>query len=307
MTGPAHREQGPPTHREQLTATGASHRTLQSPAGPLAALISEPDPADRADGSAAGSVLLLPGYTGSKEDFLPLLDPLARSGFQAVAIDLPGQFESAGTDVESAYGPLQLGEVCGGLVRDLASIGPVVLLGHSYGGLVARGTVLAGAPVAGLILLCSGPAAFTGGDRYDSLVAGEPIMRQHGKAVVYDNTVAVGRAARREVPPDLAELLRRRFLASSEAGLLGMGNALLTEPDRVHELRVALAASGTPVAVIAGRDDDAWPLADQREMAERLGTELTIVEHAAHSPAVENPDGLLQVMLPLLREWLRAQ
>lgn len=288
---------------EQLTPTSASRSTLPSVAGALAALVAEPHPASGAT-TSIGTVLLLPGYTGSKEDFLPLLDPLAAKGFRAIAVDLPGQFESSGPDAESAYSPLALGEVCAGVITDLAATSPVVLLGHSYGGLVARGAALAGAPIGGLVLLCSGPAAFRAGDRLDSLVAGEPILREHGKELVYDSTVAVGRAARRTVPPDLAELLRRRFLASAEAGLLGMGTALRTEPDRVPELRDVLAVSGTPVAVIAGRDDDAWPLADQQDMAERLGTTLVIVEDAAHSPAVENPGGLLQVLLPLFGRWL---
>ena len=122
--------------------------------------------------------------------------------------------------------------------------------------------------------------------------------------MVYDSTVAAGRAARKTVPPDIADLLRRRFLASSEAGLLGMGTALRAEPDRVHELWLVLSQARTPAAVIAGRDDDAWPLADQQEMAVRLGTELVVIEAAAHSPAVENPAGLLDVLLPLLRSWL---
>ena len=286
---------------EQLTPTSATRCTVPSSAGPLAALTAGP-PAGDGGPPPPGTVLLLPGYTGSKEDFVPLLDPLAANGFRAVAVDLPGQYESPGPENEAAYSPLALGKVCAGVIADLAASSPVVLLGHSYGGLVARGAVLAGAPISGLVLLCSGPAAFSAGDRYDSLIAGEPILREHGKELVYDSTVAVGRAARRVVPPDLAELLRRRFLASAQAGLLGMGTSLRTEPDRVLDLRDALA--GTPVAVIAGRDDDAWPLTDQQDMAERLNTELVIVEDSAHSPAVENPAGLLQVLVPLVRRWL---
>ncbi len=50
------------------------------------------------------------------------------------------------------------------LVGKLASEGsPVLLMGHSYGGLVARAAVLAGAPVAGLTLLGSWGRAPRGG------------------------------------------------------------------------------------------------------------------------------------------------
>jgi pimeloyl-ACP methyl ester carboxylesterase len=118
--------------------------------------------------------------------------------------------------------------------------------------------------------------------------------------------VSTARATRKIVPAEVAELLRRRFLASTQAGLLGMGAALQHEPDRVDELHSALSARSAPAAVIAGRDDDAWPLADQRSMAVRLGTELVVIEDAAHSPAVENPAGLLAALLPLLRAWTSA-
>lgn len=285
--------------REQLTPTAAGRITLPGPIGPLAALDADPVPGR----PRIGTVLLLPGYTGSKEDFTPILDPLSANGFRAVAIDLPGQFESPGPDDEAAYSPLELGAICAAVAADLAQNGPLVLLGHSFGGLVARGAVLAGAAIDGLILLDSGPAAFTHGQRYDSLRAGEPLLRAHGKEAVYDGTVSIGRAIRKTVPPDVAALLRRRFIESSQAGLLGMGAALQVEPDRVDELHRALSVAGTPVAVIAGRDDDAWSLPDQQDMARRLGTALIIVERAAHSPAVENPDGLLDVLLPLLRAW----
>jgi len=285
-----------PASRAQLTPTSAVRATVPSRYGQLAGLRANAE-------HAAGTVLLLPGYTGSKEDFTPILDPLAAAGFDALAIDLPGQFESQGPDDEGQYTPERLGAVVADVLVELARSGPVVLLGHSFGGLVARGAVLSGAPAAGLILLCSGPAAFRSGERLDGLRAGGPILRTHGKSVVYDSTVATGRAARKVVPPDVAELLRRRFLASTQAGLLGMGDALQHEPDRVDDLHRALSSTSTPAAVIAGRDDDAWPLGEQRDMATRLGTELIVIDGAAHSPAVENPAGLLAAILPLLRSW----
>src|SRR4051794_2296176 len=152
-----------PTARlEQLTPHSAVRISLPSTVGPLAGL-------DAAPTGLRGTVLLLPGYTGSKEDFAPILDPLADCGYRAVTIDLPGQFESAGPIDEAAYTPLELGSVCADVVRDLALNSPVVLLGHSFGGLVARGAVLAGAPIAGLVLLCSGPGALSYGARHDAL------------------------------------------------------------------------------------------------------------------------------------------
>ena len=56
-------------------------------------------------------------------------------------------------------------------------------------------------------------------------------------------------------PAELAEFLERRFLGGSPAMLQGMGDALRLEPDRVAEL----AATGLPVLVVHGEDDDAWP------------------------------------------------
>jgi pimeloyl-ACP methyl ester carboxylesterase len=289
--------------REQLTPTSAVRTTLPCATGPLAALDADPRLAGR---PPVGTLLLLPGYTGSKEDFAPILDPLCANGFRALAVDLPGQFESPGPDDEDSYAPLTLGRVIAGMVDHLAANGgPLVLLGHSFGGLVARGVVLAGATVTGLVLLDSGPGAFRFGQRYAALRAGAPILRRDGRAVVYDRTVATARAERKTVPPDVAALLRRRFVESNQSALLGMGHALQHEPDRVDDLRRALSVTKTPVAVIAGRDDDAWPVPDQHEMAVRLGTDLAIIDGAAHSPAVENPAALLAVLVPLLESWTR--
>lgn len=263
-------------------------------------------------GSDRPVVLMLPGYTGSKEDFAPLLDPLADNGFRAIAIDLPGQYESPGPDSEDDYRPEPLGRVVTDLIAALPP--PVVLLGHSFGGLVARSAVLVGARPAGLVLLSSGPGELPAGPRREALVLGEPVLREQGVEAAYAllQGLSQQRAARGTVATDepatapaarLAAFYRRRFLASSAAGLLGMGTALQVEPDRVAELTEALTTSGIAVSVISGEADDAWGLDQQAEMARRLGSALVMIPGAGHSAAVEQPDRLLRALLPMLRSW----
>ena len=60
-------------------------------------------------GTPLGTVLLVPGWTGSKEDFTPLVDHLCRYGWRTVAVDLRGQYETAGPADPSAYTLTELG------------------------------------------------------------------------------------------------------------------------------------------------------------------------------------------------------
>ena len=258
----------------QLTVGSGRRVTV---AGALAAIVAGPH-----DGPP---VLLVPGYTGSKEDFAPQLDPLATAGYRACAIDLPGQFESPGPDDVAAYGTRRLGALLCDIAAELGA--PAHLVGHSFGGLVARAAAIAQpAAFASLVLMSSGPAALDGARR-DRIELLRPLLPSLGIEGVY---AAADAAAQQEPgyvapPPELAEFYRRRFVSGSPAMLVGMGDALLSEPDRVTEL----VASGLPVLVLHGVDDDAWPPAVQDAMAERLGARRVVVDGAAHSPAVENP------------------
>jgi len=285
---------------DQLSYSTAVPSRINSSAGPLAALICSPQPS-----AGAPVLLLVPGYTGSKEDFVPILDGLAGLGFVAIAIDLPGQYQSPGPDEESEYLPAALGAVVTSVVAQLQLDHQVFLLGHSFGGLVARAAVLNGAPVSGLILLCSGPAALPKGERLDALSAFGPLLRQHGAAWTYDNDRRRSTADPLREKTQLDRFLRSVFLATNESALLGMGHALLSEPDLTGALADVLHRNDIPVAVIAGAADDAWPLADQRQMAAELGTKLLLVSSAAHSPAIEAPPGLLSVMQPFLQRAIR--
>lgn len=248
--------------------------------------------------SARGVVLLLPGYTGTKEDFAPILDPLTDAGFVAVALDLPGQYESPGPLEPDGYLPDALGvdvALTGAALRRAHPGIPLHLVGHSYGGLVARAAVLATpGGFDSLVLLDSGPAAI-GGRRRALMEAMEPVLASHGVATVYAATLAAARQDPSWVAPlpALAEFLERRFLASPAVALAGMGSGIRTEPDRVD----ALVACGIPTAVIYGADDDAWPPAVQDAMAQRLGTRSVVIAGAGHSPAVERPAALVTALI----------
>jgi pimeloyl-ACP methyl ester carboxylesterase len=266
------------------------------PGGELAALRAQP-------AEPLGAVaVLVPGYTGSKEDFSALLDPLCSAGLSVLALDLPGQNESPGPSCEQDYYPDPLGRTVAALIAELAAGGDqVLLLGHSYGGLVCRSAVLTGAPVIGLTLLDSGPGGLPPGQRRALIDATEPVMRAEGIETVQRLQEARDGVAE---PPELAELLRARFLRSSTTGLLGMATGLRTERDRVTELATALRTNAIPCLVVFGESDDAWPVPVQRDMAARLGAEVKVVPGAAHSPSTENPRGLLDALLPTWMGWL---
>ncbi|GAA1333814.1 alpha/beta fold hydrolase [Saccharothrix algeriensis] len=253
------------------------------------------------------TALLVPGYTGSKEDFAPLLDPISDAGLEVVAVDLPGQHESPGPAAEADYRPAALGAGLAELVAKLAADGRrVLLLGHSYGGLVVRGAVLAGAPVTGLTLLSSGPAELPPGERRTALDHGEITLRAEGPETAQrlNEARAALHPAWALLPRELKDFHRERFLRSSPVGLLGMGDSLRTEPDLVAKLARVLRSGGVPCLVVCGELDDAWPAACQRDMAERLDADFAVLKGVAHSPNTEAPEALLSTLLPTWRAWL---
>jgi pimeloyl-ACP methyl ester carboxylesterase len=257
------------------------------------------------------TALLVPGYTGSKEDFAPLLDAITDAGFDAFAIDMPGQYESAGPDDEEAYLPAALGMVIAELVGKLAAEGnQVLLLGHSYGGLVARGAVLAGAPVAGVTLMDTGPGELPDGPRRQTLDLGEPAMREHGIEAAQrmrEQLDAMQPPGPNGPPaPELSALFRERFVRSQPAALLGKARALRSEPDLVSSLARTLHTGGIPCLVVCGEGDDAWSVSSQRDMADRLDADFAVIPDARHSPNIENPEELLATVIPTWRSWLTA-
>lgn len=258
-------------------------------------------------------VVLVPGFTGSKEDFLALLPLIAAEGRAAVAYDQLGQFESDGSERAEDY-------ALSALARDLADVaaraqaeasgaGPVEVhvVGHSFGGLVAQAAVADGVsrPTT-LTLLCSGPGALPEA-RWQNLPALIEALDRHDLATIWGIMRELDESAPEggpePLPDDVAAFLEARWHANHPVGLAQFARHLMTAPDRSADL-APVAAAGLPVTVMCGAEDDAWPVPDQLALAGRIGAATVVLPGVGHSPNTQAPGTTAQA---LASGWTRRR
>ncbi len=247
---------------------------------------------------AHGNALLVPGFTGSKEDFAALLPRLAEAGWSAATYDQRGQYETVGEPADDY--------TLDGFAADAEAVSyalfgdveRVHLVGHSFGGLVAgHAAVRDPSRWASLTLICSGPGGLPEG-----VVRDEALFV--ADAIPHDGLESVYRARQQRdasrgfepSPPDRGAFDHQRFLASFPPSLTAMARLLADAPDRTEDL----VALDLPVALVRGADDT-WPHDVQDALAAALGTRVEVVESAAHSPAAEQPEATRDA---LVRSWL---
>ncbi|QNE18373.1 alpha/beta hydrolase [Kribbella qitaiheensis] len=277
------------TPRTLTLPDGVHPATLDTDRGSFATLQARPDV-----GTPLGTVLLVPGWTGSKEDFTPLVDHLARYGWIAVAVDQRGQYETPGPADATAYTLAEFGADV--VAMSTALGGYSQLVGHSFGGLVAREAVLTDPSVfSSITLLCSGPGAF-----------GDEVTRQGLQMLafglenlpieqVYDLKLDHDSKELSYVAPasDVTAFLRKRFTGNAPIGLAEITKRLLDTDDRTDQL----ARSGVRAQVVYGETDDGWPLPIQDAMAETLGVRAQTVPDAGHSPAIDQPAATARLLV----------
>ena len=269
---------------------GVCARPLQTSRGTFQAL--------EAGSAADPPAVLIPGFTGSKEDFIAVIGVLAASGFHVLAYDQRGQYQTPGPAAEQGWTLDGFGADAVAVAQATGGGQRVHLLGHSFGGLVARAAVIAEPSVfQSLVLLCSGPAALpesqavllrTFADAVDTM----------DLATVFELKRAFDLESGWRPPTDPAidAFLREKFLTSDPGCLAAMARILATEPDRTGELWQAVSAGGLRTLVAFGHDDDAWSTEIQATTASRIGASVVSFPEAAHSPAVESPADTAQAL-----------
>ena len=268
---------------------------VPSPAGELSGLLTGPSAPALVDGTPAISAvsapgaagenraLLVPGYTGSKEDYSTVLPFLGEAGWDVLAYSQRGQGGSAAPAGLGAYGMSDfVGDLIAVAEAWAGTTGRVHLVGHSFGGIVARAAVVKRPDLfASVTLFCSGRAVY---DWMNTL----PIL----------DPLPTGPGAREQVLrayfPDMnfdepgvgwAEFQRVRALDTASENLVGIARIL----SQLRPDTPALAATGVPVHVLYGDQDEIWPPSWYAEEAADLGARESIIRGGTHSPQLQFP------------------
>lgn len=248
--------------------------------------------------SALGSgptVLMLHDADGDHLTFAPQVETLATAGYRAVAWDMPGYGHSAPVE---PYTFKALAQSCLALIDGLRC-GPVTLVGHGMGAMVAlEVAVRASAQVRSLVLCAGGPALDVQAvedwvaprERALKALSAGGSMEQLAQTLVpqFIGTGALPEGVR------LAEhALGRVFPGAYRRAL-----AALPTFDRGA---AALAHLSMPILLVGGEQDRCTPSVALQALAQVLPDAQTLLlPHVGHWPQLEDPEAFDGALLDFL-------
>lgn len=243
-------------------------------------------------------IVLVHGFTGSKENWLPLMRALSGQ-YRLIAPDLPGWGETerqAGAD----YGPVAQSERLAAFLRTLPEP-PALLIGHSMGGQIA-GMVAARQPrlVSRLALLSSAGVRFRDNAFGQAVLAGHNPFEVTNRAelrrylgIVFADPPFV------PWPVDTALVRRRRADVDFEQSVLdGIGRG-----PEAFALQETLGNIDAPTLLLWCRDDRVIDASAMDIFRDGLAESRSVLlAGCGHMPMMAQPDRVAEAVTAFLAE-----
>lgn len=219
----------------------------------------------------------------------------ARLGYPSHAWDQPGYGKSATVE------PYDFEQVSAALRRLIEALGgePVVLVGHSMGGMVAQEAYARFPELVKALVLCFTSPAFAGADTAFAreFIAARlaPLDAGQTMAQIAARLMPTMRGTQSD-PEGLA--LAERVMAEVPPETYRKAVRMLTTFDRRREL----AAIRVPTLLIAGTDDRTAPPAVMQKMAQKIpGAEYVLLEGCGHLGPMDQPQAFNAALEDFLR------
>lgn len=246
------------------------------------------------------TVVMLHGVGGGHLAFAPQVERFASVGYRAVSWDMPGYGSSAPIEPYTFKG---LAESAIALIEALAGPGregtpPVILIGHSMGGMVAQEVVARRPGLVKRLVLCGTSPAFgkPDGDWQRAFVASRTAPLDAGQSMA---DLAATLVPQMTGPDALPEGLRlaEHCMGRVPAATYRRAVECLVSFDR----RANLPAIRVPTLLVAGEHDRNAPPDVMRRMADRItGAEFVQLPGVGHLMNLEAPDAFDAAVLDFL-------
>lgn len=259
---------------------GARYDRFDAPSGALARFVLP----GASSGALRGRVLLLPGLTGSKEDFALLAPLLAAAGLTAEAVDLAGQHESAAAGPPPGE-PYTYELFVDDVVALLEAGEPAHLVGYSFAGIVAEMVALRRPDLVRSLTLVSTPPDAGNGFRHVAWVGWlSGLVGARGAAALMLWGV---RRNLNGVDAARYAFVRDRLAGTRRSSVDDVIALMMATPDLDDQVR----ALPVPRLVAVARSHDLWPTHRHRAFAERIGASFAAYGQG-HSPNETAPHQL---------------
>ncbi|WP_041652036.1 alpha/beta fold hydrolase [Pseudarthrobacter phenanthrenivorans] len=266
---------------------GSAATRIQAPSGQLAAwtMGNPEDP----------WIVLVPGATGSKEDFSLMMPDLAEAGYFVLSYDLAGQYESAAAGPENLVPPRRHYDYdlfVNDLLAVLGTAGkPVHVVGYSFAAIVVQIAFSVRPELFLTLTLLSCPPepgqSFRGVSRI-----GRFSSWANGRIGAALLIWGIRRSFVR-VPRSRQRFVNYRFRYTRRASVRDIYELMKNVPD----LRGLLAGADIPKFVAVG-EHDLWPLQLHRLFAQAIGARIAVYR-GGHSPCETSPHEFSRDLLAL--------